>query len=676
MAGIKVKKVFHIVLITILLQFVAGAAWAQLKPYNPKKLAELEKKLSKTEIKTEKATLYLDLHDQWMYVNSNDAYFYNNQGLNLAQELGNKLLLARAYGNKGNEFFDKGDLNSALQFYFKSSELISEKEQPLLVALNLSNISNVFSLKGDYPTSMKYAYRSIALSKKSPEGLNLTCHTRANLAETYRALEQYKKAEILLIKTLNEIKNYPSPTVKAMAYTYLGMNYSMEHKIKTAIHYQKLALQETEPLGLDYFTSRACYNLGNIYLDNKEPQKALYFARKAKVLSTLSEDAQIRALSNAEIARAFLDLEKLDSASFYAEQALSIAQLKGIKSFQPWILQIHSKILKERKQYDASLKALQESRKIGEHVFSQEAKDQSINRMEAFSILETREDLDLQYADQFSRVKFFRNISIIAVVLTLIVGFGIYFLYRYRKILNLELTKKNEELETKRKEVFQMNQIKDQLFAAIAHELRTPLHTIQEVLSKLDQNSKSPHFLSESNMLTQLQHQTVRTITLMEDLLFTARVQMQQYQPLRQEFQLKSLTDELDKNLKLLNNGTFLTIIHAIPEDLYLYSDMTMLKMALRNLFLNIANRPGKIMFPVILSAWKENGLVNIRIADVQEFEQPVTKCNAQQCNDSIRKPYWDIALIQNFLEANGGKLLSCPEGKGFDIVLPDSHQS
>jgi len=676
MAGIKAKKVFNFVLITALLQFVAGTVWAQIKPYNPNKLAELEKKLAKSEIKTEKATLYADLHDQWMYVNSNTAYFYNNQALNLALVLKDNLLLARAYSNKGNEFFDKGDLKSALQFYLKSSELISEKEQPLLIALNLSNISNVFSLKGDYSTSMEYAYRSIALSKKSSEGLNLTCHTRANLAGSYTALEQYKKAEYLLQKTLNEIKNYDSPAVKAMTYSNIGMNYSIEHKNKTAIHYQKLALRETEPFGLDYFTSRACYGLGNLYLSNKEPQKALGFTRRAKELSTLSEDAQIQTLSNAGIARIFLNLGKLDSATFYAEQALSIAQLKGIKSFQPWILQIHSKILKERKQYDASLKALQESRRIGAQVFSQEAKDQSINRLEAFSTLETREDLDLQFAHQFSRIKFFQNISIIAVVLTLIVGFGIYFLYRYRRTLNLELTKKNEELEINRKEVFQMNQIKDQLFAAIAHELRTPLHTIKEVLSRLDQSSKSPDYLSESNMLTQLQHQTVGTITLLEDLLFTARVQMQQYQPLRQEFQLKSLTDELDKNLKLLNNGTFLTIIHAIPKDLYLYSDMTMLKMAMRNLFLNVAHRPGKNMFPVVLSAWKENGLVIIRIADVQEFEQPVTKCNTQQCNDSPRKPYWDIALIQNFLETNGGKLSICPDGKGYDIILPDPHQS
>jgi len=676
MAGIKAKKVFNFVLITALLQFVAGTVWAQIKPYNPNKLAELERKLGKTEIKTEKATLYLDLHDQWMYVNSNNAYFYNNQALSLAQTLGDGLLLARAYCNKGNEFFDEGNLKSALQFYLKSSKLISEKEQPLIMALNFSNIANVFSLKGDYSTSMVYSFRSIYLSKKSSEGFNLTCHTRANLAGSYTALGQYGKAEYLLKKNLAEMKDYPSPIVKVMTDFYLGENYSPKGKTNMAIYRQELALKESEQFGLSYLTSRVCYSLSNLYLSNQKPHKALYFARRAKELSTLSEDVQIQALSSAGIALAFLNLGQIDSAKFFVRQALFIAQHKEIKSFEPWILQIHSQVLKELKQYDASLKALQESQKIGQQVFSQIAKNQSVELLDVFSKLETREDLDLQYAHQFSRIKFLRNISIIAVVLTLIVGFGIYFLYRYRRTLNLELTKKNEELEINRKEVFQMNQIKDQLFAAIAHELRTPLHTIQEVLSKLDQSSKSPDYLSESLMLTQLQHQTVGTITLLEDLLFTARVQMQQYQPLRQEFQLKALTDELDKNLKLLNNGTFLTIIHAIPKDLYLYSDMTMLKMAMRNLFLNVAHRPGKNMFPVVLSAWKENGLVIIRIADVQEFEQPVTKCNAQQCNDSPRKPYWDISLIQNFLETNGGKLSICPDGKGYDIILPDPHQS
>lgn len=243
MTGIDSKKTYFLVLISVLLQFVGGAAWAQIKPYDPNKRAELEIRLAKTEIKTEKANLYLDLHDQWMYINSNTAYFYNNQALSLAQTLGDDLLLARAYGNKGNEFFDKGDLKSALQFYLKSSKLISEKEQPLIMALNFSNIANVFSLKGDYSTSMIYSFRSIYLSKKSSEGFNLTCHTRANLAGSYTALGQYEKAEYLLKKNLAEIKAHPSPTVKAMTHFYLGENYYLKGKTNMAIYCQDLALE-------------------------------------------------------------------------------------------------------------------------------------------------------------------------------------------------------------------------------------------------------------------------------------------------------------------------------------------------------------------------------------------------------------------------------------------------
>lgn len=670
------KGGFCIALLFLVTLLLGSRSYAQIKPYHPENLAVLEEKLRQTEIKPEKAAILLDLHDQCKYTNSRKAYGYNNQALYLSEQIRNKALMARAFTNKGSECFYSGELNTALKFYLKSCKLISAEEEPLQMALNLSGMANIFSLKGDYPTSMEYSYRSIEISKKSPVGLNLRCHARANLAGTYISLEQYKKAEYLLKRNLNELKDFSSPTVKALTYTNLGSYYANVGKIKTAIYNQKLALEETEPLGLNYFTARACSSLSNLYLSDNQPDKGLLFARRAKLLSTISQDAQIQTIASANIAWIFLSLNKLDSARFYSQYALSLSKSKGIHSFQPWILQIHSEVLKELGLYNASLEALQESRKISKHIITEEAKNQSVNRLEAFSALETREDLDLKYAHQLVRITFFRNISIVVVVLALIIGIGIFFLYRHRNMLSNVLKRKYEEIETKRKEVSHLNQIKDQLFAAIAQELRTPLQTIQDVLANLDQNARPGVYLSEPFMLNQLQHQTVRTITIMEDLLFTARVQMQMYQPLRQEFQLKSLTDELDKNLKLLNNGTFLTIIHAIPKDLYLYSDMTMLKMALRNLFLNVAYRPGKIMFPVVLSAWKENGLVNIRIADVQEFEQSVIKCNDQQCNDSPHKPYWDISLIQNFLEADGGKLLTCPGGKGYDIVLPDPHQS
>ena len=154
--------------------------------------------------------------------------------------------------------------------------------------------------------------------------------------------------------------------------------------------------------------------------------------------------------------------------------------------------------------------------------------------------------------------------------------------------------------------------------------------------------------------------------------MFTARVQMQQYQPLRQEFQLKSLVEDVDKNIRLLSNGNYAPILYHIPSDLNLYSDPTMLKMIMRNLLLITAQRPGKKDVPVTFSAWREGDSVNIRIADVEEVgHQPDPYPHA--VNASSHKPYWDLQLIRTFMEGYGGQLRECPEGKGYDLVLLDA---
>ncbi|HOY17040.1 MAG TPA: hypothetical protein PLC89_07105, partial [Haliscomenobacter sp.] len=367
----KLKGQFFFVASLLNFVFLQGIMlYAQVTPYDPNKLAALQNKLTQVEIKSEKASVLLDLHDQLMYSNVAEAYTYNNQALNLAQNLDDKVLMSRAFGNKGNEYFDEADLDKALYYYLKSSDLIDIEEQPLIMALNFSNMANVFALKGDYPTSMEYAYRAIALCKKSPTGLNLKCHTRANLAESYVSLQQFEKAEYLLKLNVKELKTIVSPTVKAMTLSNLGTVYRHKKKNDVAINYVQGALQETEPFGLNYITASACANLSDLYLLGNRPKLGLPFARRAHHLSMLNEDAQVQTIACRNMARIFLHLGQLDSAHHYAKYALSIAQNKGIQTLQPLVLRTYSAVLKKLKLYQPSLEALKQARMISDSIFS------------------------------------------------------------------------------------------------------------------------------------------------------------------------------------------------------------------------------------------------------------------------------------------------------------------
>lgn len=641
-------------------------SYAQLNLFNLQKRAELEQQLSQVEIVPQRANVLLDLHDQLMYSDPALAYDYNDQALVLAKKLNNQVLLSRAYGNKGNQSFDVGDLDKAIKLYYKASNLITKEKHPLLTALHYSNMANVFALKGDYNNSMEYAYIAIDLCNKKPDGLNLKCHTRANLSETYTNLQQFEKAELLLKLNLRELKSINSPTTKAMTLNYLGIVYHKKEQPIPAIRNLKKALQETDPLGLNYFTASICANLSELYLSEQEPQKALPYALRALQLSTQHRDAQVQCTSSGNLAQIFLHLNQLDSAHYYAKYALNISIYKGIQSLRPSALRTYAKVLKELKQYKASLQAMQEARLLNDSIFSEKIKFESTTRMEAFSILEAQQNMDNLYADRINHSKTIRWVTGISIGLALLVGLGVYSLYQQRLQVNKILTKKRNTIESQHQKLYSMNLVKDQLFSTLSYELRAPLAAIQGILNNLD----TPCQYNEG-FLQQLQQQTVRTITLLEDLLFTARVQMQQYQPLRQEFQLKPLTEEIDKYIRLLGDGGLTPIIYHVPADLALYSDRTMLKMILRNLLLIVAQRPGKREVPVTLSAYREGDYINIRISDVEEVdrqEAPYTRA----VHTTNHKPYWDLQLIRTFIESYGGELHECPVGKGYGLVLLD----
>jgi signal transduction histidine kinase len=646
---------------------------AQLTTYDPNKLSVLEKKLAQTEIKTARATILLDLHDQLMYSDADRAYSYNDEALNIAQQLKDELLLARAYGNKGNEHFDAANLDRALDYYRKANALISTDRHPLIVALNYSNMSNVFALKGDFGTSLEYAFRAIEICKNNnPAGLNLQCHTRANLADSYIHLQQYEKAEYLLKLNLQALDTLATPTVKAMTFGNLGEVYLSKKNYKVAIQYLKEGLGQTEPWGLDYFTANLSSNLGQLYLLDQQPLQGLPYARRARQLSILNEDAQVQTSSCRNMAQIFLELQQLDSAQYYAQLALDLAQSKGIQSIKPSVLTTYAAIAKKLGKFDRCLQALQQARQLRDNIVSDRTKTESIQRLEAFSAFETKQYMNHLYADQLSYAKFLRWMNSLGIVLTLFIGLGVFSLYQQRQKVNVILTQKGQAIDLQRKRLEDLNEIKDKLFTTISEELRTPLNSIQQVLSSLNEG-KTSDAKEADTVLSQLQQHTVRTITLLEDLLFTARVQMNQYQPLRQEFFLKPLVNDLDKHLRLLSDGSFTPIIYHVPADLDLYGDAKMLKMVLRNLMLALLQKPENLMFPLMLTAWKQNDHVCIRVANVEEKKQPEAEPqNIDQLKSA--KPYWDTRLIKTFIEGYGGQLMACPEGKGFELILPDAH--
>ena len=105
--------------------------------------------------------------------------------------------------NTGNEYFDKGDCDKALDNFERSLEISEEIGDKHLMARNCNRIGAVHSDKGDYEKAEKYIKKSLNLHKELEEGVHASL-TTAHLYLCYKNLsKEYDKNELN-----NFIKNF------------------------------------------------------------------------------------------------------------------------------------------------------------------------------------------------------------------------------------------------------------------------------------------------------------------------------------------------------------------------------------------------------------------------------------------------------------------------------------
>lgn len=142
-----------------------------------------------------------------------------------------------------------------------------------------------------------------------------------------------------------------------------------------------------------------------------------------------------------------------------------------------------------------------------------------------------------------------------------------------------------EKLKTQAKELLALNQLKDQLFSIISHDLRSPLASLIDILNAADDGEISEEEFK--SFLPMLSKNVGHTTALLENLLYWSKSQLKGDTVQPESFDLKTLTQSKllffekrasEKNIRLEDNVT---------SDTYLLADRSMVAIVLRNLISN-----------------------------------------------------------------------------------------
>jgi signal transduction histidine kinase len=236
----------------------------------------------------------------------------------------------------------------------------------------------------------------------------------------------------------------------------------------------------------------------------------------------------------------------------------------------------------------------------------------------------------------------------------------------------------NIEIEIQRKALEENNQIRDRIFSVIAHDLRSPLNSLQAIMGLIKVGT-----LKEQELTLLLKGLTDRvdsTSMLVDNLLNWARSQLHGFQlaPARLDLRIvaKGQTELLIPQAESKN----ITLLNSVLIPMMVYADQGMVEVVVRNLVSNAIKFTPK-GGEIILSAERKGEMIQFSVSDTgvgmsAEVKEKLfsgsyfsTLGTSMEVGSGL-----GLMLVKEFTEKNGGTCtVQSTPGKGsvFSVTFP-----
>lgn len=228
---------------------------------------------------------------------------------------------------------------------------------------------------------------------------------------------------------------------------------------------------------------------------------------------------------------------------------------------------------------------------------------------------------------------------------------------------NLQLNEMNATIQEQNEELEQINDIKNKLFAIIAHDLRGPLSSLQSLLYLIRDHNLSQDEMNEISIT--LERSLQENASMMDNLLAWAQAQMNGIQLHKRSFPLfqsvKSVTDQI----KFQADKKGIDIKADVHESIEVNADYDMIKLVLRNLLANaikFSKDGDTITVKALYSA--TDGMAEVRVRDegigmkVEDQKKLFSNSHfTKRGTDNEKGSGLGLMLCKEFIESHEGKL-------------------
>lgn len=658
----------------LLFSFTIGIAFS-------KSVDSLES-LIKTSKGSQKAQYLLEIGDLFLYNSPERTIGYATEAIGLSSK--NDKLHFDSYVLKGEAQKVLGHYKDALETFNKCLE-ISEKTGDLhhkgIAHFNLSDVQNITT---DYESALNNIYEAQKIFKSQVENKKWLANVYHQLGKIYFNLINNKKSIEFNLEALKIRKALADSIAIASSANNLAVVFTAMEDYDKAIEYNSLSLGIMQRFNDKNGIANSLFNIGLVYSQSGNYEEALKNYEDALVIFKEINASRSIAIVLANIA--YLDMQSGDysQAEKDINQSLDIAKQLGLIDIIAMNYNLLTQLYTRKEDYKNAFIAKENFQAIKDTIFNQETR----NRITELEIkIETENEIREKELLEKSKLAQ-RNLFIVLILVALLLAMLLYSRYSSKKKANELLEKKNSEIAAANSELEQLNQklydannTKDKFFSIISHDLRNPLYwfrNVTDILSKRITEMDKEKMLETTKALDETAKSSLH---LVENLFQWAKTQTGRIEYNPANIQLKTLVDDIIKQLKLTADNKEITLSSDFDKNINVYADKNMLNTVLLNLVSNglkYTNKGGEVSisakdkvdyFEITVTdngiGISEENLSKLFRIDVQH----TTYGTAEESGSGL-----GLILCKEFTEKNGGSISVMSElGKGstFTITIP-----
>jgi len=569
----------------------------------------------------------------------------------------------------------------------------------------LIDLGDAYYNAEDFPKALDIFFTCLKISE-STDNIIRAADAANDIGRVYYDMENYSEALKYFSKALRYYKDVDNEMKQGGTFNNIALIYYELDSNDLAVKYYNDALEISKKYGNDELQLATIYhNLGLVYMNNDQFAKAADNLNSSRdIFVKLGYDRYAANTTN-NIGRALYRGGKFREALQYFKQGLEEA-----KREQSAFLMMDN--FKYQSDCYAKLNNYAEAYRYSNDYYNLKDSLLHIDKEKELAEIQAKYEDEIQEQEnQLLKKENEANAATIKMQYILVVGIFIIFVlagilaiiyYRAnqnKKKANILLREQKEEIESKnvdlsklneeitiqndaikeqKKELEELNGIKDKLFSIISHEFRSPLNSLKGTLALLKVGALSDEELNAISK--ELTDKINSTSIFLDNLLNWAKSQMQGINPKPASLDLKAAADENLILLRSMGDKKKVRIINNIPEGLRVMIDPNMLNLIFRNLISNaikFSMRGGVIG----INSEPNGELIKISVSDsgigmaeenvkmlfqVQSF---TTRGTANERGTGL-----GLYISKNFIESNGGDIwVESIEGKGstFNFTVP-----